>query len=97
MCWGLVGARKRGWDGAGVGPGSEERQEAGSSTTSRPEPGRAAHSGAEKGPGEPGKDGETSTTAGVPGDIYPGCQVLLPAAGISKKMRLALKNGDMEG
>ena len=29
------------------------------------------HSGAEKGQGEPSKDGETSTTAGAPGDIDP--------------------------
>ena len=68
-------ADPRGRDGAGV-RGSEERQEAGSSTSSGPEPGRAAHSGAEKGQGEPGKDGEleASTTAGVSGDIGPGTE-----------------------
>ena len=48
--------------------------EVGGSTTSGSEPGRAAHSGAEKGQGEPSKDGETSTTVGVPGDIDPGTE-----------------------
>ena len=32
------------------------------------------HSGAERGQGEPGKDGETSTTAGAPGNIDPGTE-----------------------
>jgi hypothetical protein len=48
--------------------------EAGSSATSGSEPGRAAHSGAEKRQGELGKHGETNATAGAPGDIDPGTE-----------------------
>ena len=51
--------------GQGWSRGSEERQEAGSSNTARTEPDRVAHSSTEKGQGEPGKGGETSTAAGV--------------------------------
>ena len=88
---GPVGASKRGWDVAWVG-GSEERQEAGSSTTSGSEPGRVAHSDVEKGQGGHGKDRETNMTAGAPG---PSTQAPRQVPGISKKMRP--KNGDKEG
>ena len=53
------------------GGGSEEIQEASGSTTLGSKPGKAIHPGAEKGQGEPCKDGKTSTTAGAPGNIDP--------------------------
>ena len=94
LCRGLVHGRWQEGAGRGWGRGSEERQGAGSSTTPRPEQGRAARSGAEKGQGEPGKDGETSMTAGVSrsGSIDPGAET-----STRYKQEDAAENRDKEG
>ena len=54
---------------------SPSRQEAGSSATSGPAPGKGAHSGEEEGQGEPGEDGEARTAVGVSGDIDPDTEI----------------------